>query len=74
MAFLFLFSYVLLFHFDPINSDHPLIHPAEIFVIIAVSCMFIEEIRIVSRNELFEDSLFFLSLVFSFSIKIVYHF
>jgi hypothetical protein len=47
MAFLFLFSYVLLFHFDPINSDYPSIHPGEILVIITVICMFIEEIRIV---------------------------
>jgi hypothetical protein len=52
MAFLFLFSYILLFHFDPINSDHPTIHPGEILVIIIVCCMFIEEIRIVSENEL----------------------
>lgn len=48
MAFLFLFSYVLLFNFDPIDADHPSIHPGEIIVIIAVSCMFFEEIRIVS--------------------------
>lgn len=49
VAFLFLFSFVLLFHFDPIDADHPSIHPGEIIVIIAVSCMSIEEIRIVKN-------------------------
>ena len=50
MAFLLLFSFVLLFHFDPIDADHPSIHPGEIIVIIAVSCMSIEEIRIVKNG------------------------
>ena len=49
MAFLFLFSFVLLFHFDPIDADHPSMHPGEIIVIIAVSCMLFEEIRIVKN-------------------------
>ena len=49
MAFLFLFSFVLLFHFDPIDADHPSMHPGEIIVIIAVSCMLFEEIRIVKK-------------------------
>ena len=51
MTFLFLFSFVLLFHFDPIDSKHPSIHPAEIVVIIGVGCMLIEEIRIVRNLE-----------------------
>ena len=51
MTFLFQFSYVLLFHFDPLESDYENLHPAEILVIIAVSCMFIEEIRIVKTEE-----------------------
>lgn len=67
MTFLFLFSYVLLFHFDPINPNEPSIHPAEIVVIIAVFCMFIEEIRIVNirkRKISFFEFLFFFCLVF----------
>ena len=53
MSFLFLFSYVLLFHFDPIEPAHPSLHPSEILVIMFVSCMFIEEVRIVKeRNEI----------------------
>ena len=47
MTFLFLFSYVLLFHFDPLLNDHSKIHPTEMLVIAGVTCMLIEEIRIV---------------------------
>ncbi|CAF0946556.1 unnamed protein product [Adineta steineri] len=45
-VFLFLFSYVLLFSFEPIYDDKSSIHPAEIYVILSVTCMLIEEIRI----------------------------
>ena len=50
MTFLFLFSYVLLFRFDPLTDDHPKIHYTEAVVIAAVTCMLIEEIRIVGRE------------------------
>ena len=56
MAFLFLFSYVLLFRFDPIKAEEPSIDLTEILVIIAVSCMFIEEIRIVNKKSLFSKT------------------
>ncbi|UJR20407.1 hypothetical protein I4U23_023538 [Adineta vaga] len=62
MTFLFLFSYVLLFHFDPIRDDHPKIHSTEIIVIIAVTCMLIEEIRIFFN----QDSLSFFGKCYSY--------
>jgi hypothetical protein len=46
----------MLFHFDPLTSDHSTVHISEIFVIIFVTCMLIEEIRnvrfIFSRQQL----------------------
>ncbi|CAF2673374.1 unnamed protein product [Rotaria sp. Silwood2] len=56
VTFLFLFSYVLLFQFDPIKADRPSIDAVEILVIVIVSCMFIEELRIFFN----QDSLSFL--------------
>jgi hypothetical protein len=52
MVFLFLLSYVLLFHFDPITTNPLSIHPTEFVVIIIVTCMFIEEVRIVRIKNL----------------------
>ena len=50
MSFLFLFSYVLLFHFDPIEPSHPSLHPTEFLLIIVATCMLLEEIRVVRKR------------------------
>ncbi|CAF1028475.1 unnamed protein product [Adineta ricciae] len=62
ITFLFLFSYVLLFHFDPLLDDHSTIHSTEMLVIAAVTCMLIEEIRIFFK----QDSLSFRGKCYSY--------
>jgi hypothetical protein len=52
--FLLLFSYYLLFNFNPPTDDIPSIHWTEILVIIIVSTMLIEEIRQVNSTNLYK--------------------
>ena len=50
LLFLLLFCYYLLFNFEMVTNDKPMIHWTEILVIIMVTIMLIEEIRQVSES------------------------